>query len=699
MAVSTRFEKLLEPGYIGKVKTRNRMIKSGAAMLYWHEDALDIDGKMMVFYEALAKGGVGLLVVESPTIDFPFGRRWNRRYRIDDDKYIKGLEELVKVIHKHGCPAFMQMNHDGPWQSMWGPTPIIPGPPIGSSPTTLNSPLDFHNEPPRELSIEEIDEIVDKFASAAVRAEAAGFEGIDINAGSSHLLHNFLSPYWNRREDEYGGSPENRARFLVRIVREMKKRLGENFPVAVTINGIEIGQVVGIDNNDCITPEYSRQIARILQDNGVDAIQVRSHWLGRHTSSFMTEAIFYPEHPVPLDEIPPEYNQSLHGKGANLILAEGMKKVLDIPVMVVGRMGPELGEEALRKGEADFIVMTRRLLADPELPNKIISGKVEDIAPCTACDTCIDAGGDKRCRINGALGTEDLWTHPPIEKKKNVMVIGGGPAGMEAARVAAIKGHNVSLYDSGHDLGGLIPMAALVKGTEIEPLPDFVKYYETQLKKLGVDVHLGTKVDIEMVKSLKPDTVVVATGGVPVVPDIPGIDNPKVIKGGDMHKKLKTYLRWFGPVALRWLTKLFLPIGKRVIVIGGEIQGCELAEFLVKRNRHVTIVDTGQFPGEGMIMHLRQQLLMWFEQKGVKVLTGVKYEEITDKGLTLIDREGNRQTIEADTIVTALPLASNTELSEKLQGVVPEVYTAGDCATPLLIVDAIRSGLKTGHVI
>lgn len=697
MASSMNYERLLEPGYIGKVKTRNRMVKSGAAMLYWHEDETDVPENMMMFYEALARGGVGLLVVESPTIDYPFGRRWNRRYRIDDDKYIPGLKKLVDVIHKYDCPTFMQMNHDGPWQSMWGPEPIIPGPPIGSSPTTLSSPLDFHNEPPRELSVGEIEEIIDKFANAAVRAEKAGFDGIDINAGSSHLLHNFLSPYWNRRSDEYGGTPENRARFLVQIIKEMKKRLGDDYPVAVTINGIEIGQVMGIDNQTCMTPEYSRKIAKILEDAGADAIQVRSHWLGRHTSSFMTEAIFYPEPPIPLEEFPPEYNRKHWGKGANMTLSAELKKVLTIPLMVVGRMGPELGEQALKNGEADFIVMTRRLLADPELPNKVASGKLLDIAVCTACDTCIDAGGVKRCRINGALGTDDLWSHEKPEKRKNVVVIGGGPAGMEAARVAAMKGHKVSLYDNQHTLGGMVPMAALVKGTEIEPLPDLIRYFENQLRQSGVDIHLDIEVDVATIETLKPDTVIVATGGRATVPDIPGVERPIVVKSGELHRKLKAYLRYSGPKLLRKLTKFFLPIGKRVIIIGGEIHGVELAEFLVKRGKRVTIVDTGEFLGAGMIMHLRQQLLIWFEKKGVKMMTGVKYEEITDKGLNLIDKDGNQQTIEADTIVTALPLSPNTELGEKLKDIVPEVFMIGDCREPRLIVDAVRDGLQTGH--
>ncbi len=699
MALNKRFTRLLEPGYIGKVRTRNRMVKTGAAMLYWHEDALDVDGKMMAFYEALAKGGVGLLIVESPTIDYPFGRRWHWRYRLDDDKYIKGISELVKVIHKHGCPTFMQMNHDGPWQSMWGPSPIIPGPPIGASAVSFNSPMDFHNEPPRELSVAEIEEIVDKFASAAVRAQEAGFDGIDINAGSSHLLHNFISPFWNRREDEYGGSPENRARFPVQIIKEIKKRAGEDYPVSITINGIEIGQVIGIDNRQCITADYSRQIAQILQDAGADAIQVRSHWLGRHTSSFLTEAIFYPEPPIPLREFPVEYDKSRRGAGANVLLAAEMKKVLSIPVLVVGRMAPELGEKVLREGQADFIAMTRRLLADPELPDKVAAGRLDDIAPCTACDTCIDASVTKRCRMNGALGTEDLWSIKQAGQKKKVLIVGGGPAGMEAARVAAMRGHRVSLYDSVRKLGGMVPMAAMVKGVEIECLPELVGYLKNQITKFGVNIKLGKKVDASVVDKIKPDAVVLATGGILAVPEIAGIDNRRVISVEKLHRRLRFFLRFLGPVVMRWLTGFWLPVGKRVIVIGGAIQGCELAEFLVKRGRKVTIMETGEALGEGMIQHLRQQLILWFEQKGVTMMTGVEYKEITDKGLTVLTKEGERKTIEADTIIPALPLVPNTALMESLEGKVPEIYAIGDCSQPRLIVDAIRDGLRTGLTI
>ena len=694
---SKRFARLLEPGHIGPVKTRNRIVKTGAAMLYWNENDTTVVPRMKAVYEALAKGGVGLLIVESPTIDWPFGRRWVQRYRIDDDRYIKGLAELVQLIHKHGCPTFMQMNHDGPWQSTWGPRPIIPGPPIGASAVSLPSPMDFHNEPPRALSVEEIHQLVDKFASAAVRGQQAGFDGIDINAGSSHLLHNFLSPFWNRRQDAYGGSQENRARFLVEIVREIKKRAGKDFPVSVCINGIEIGRMAGIPDGQTITPSDSIRTAALLQQAGVDAIHVRSHWLGRHTSSFLTESLFYPEAPVPVKTIPAAYDATRRGAGANLRLAEGLKAVLSIPVMVVGRMSPQLGEQALRDEKADFIGMTRRLFADPELPNKLAAGRWDDIAPCTACTTCIDASRTKRCRINAALGTEDLWDHGRAAKKKRVMVVGGGPAGMEAARVAALRGHEVTLYDKAPALGGSLPLAAFIKGVEIEDVPAIVRYLKGQIGKLGVQVRLGQEVDEAAVREMKPDAVILATGGQPAAPAIPGIDGPLVLKAADLHRRAKPFIRLVGPGALNRLTRLWMPVGKRVVVIGGAIQGCELAEFLVKRGRQVTIVDTGEIRGQGMIGHLQQQLFVWFEKKGVAMIPLARSIEITPTGVTVVDHDCQVQIVPADTIIPAAPLQPDTSLLKKLNGLVPEVYAVGDCRQPQLIVDAIADGARIAH--
>ena len=693
--VNKKFEKLLEPGYIGSVKTRNRMVKTGAGTFMWHQDELHMNETTKAYYESLARGGVGLLIVESPTVDYPHGARWPQRYRIDDDKYIQGLSELVQVIRKHNCPTFMQMNHDGPWQrALLGMIPFYEGQSIAASAVTMKSENDFHNEVPHVLTIPEIEEIIDKFASAAVRGEKAGFQGVDINAASSHLLHNFLSPFWNRRQDAYGGSRENRARIVVNIIKEIKKRLGQDFPVSVCINGIEIGQIVGIDNDKCLTAEDSRETAKLLQAAGADALHIRSHWLGYHVGAYLTDVFFYPEPPVPLKDFPAEYNRSKRGAGANINLAAGIKKVVSIPVMTVGRLDPEMGEKMLREGMVDFIGMTRRLQADPDLPNKVASGRLDDIAPCTACENCL---GSRRCRINAFMG-KTYNTVEKAAKKKRVVVVGGGPAGMEAARVAALRGHDVTLFEKADKLGGLLPVATVVKGTDLEDLPAMERYLERQLNKLGVNINLGKAASLPAIEKIKPDAVILATGGLPVTPKITGIDRPNVVIGGDLHRRLKTILRFLGPGVLRWLTKFYLPIGKRVVIIGGDIQGCELGEFLAWRGRKVTIVDKSETIGKGMVDVLQAYLFRWFREKGVVMIGGVKeYVEITDKGLTIINKEGQKQTIEANTIIPALPLTADTALYESLKGKVPEVYAIGDCKEPLLIADAISAGMEVAR--
>jgi 2,4-dienoyl-CoA reductase (NADPH2) len=695
MAENSRFARLLEPGKIGSLKTRNRIIKTGAGTFMWNENELHMNENIKSYYESLARGGVGLLIVESPIIDYPRGARWGGRYRIDQDKYIEGLSELTAVIHKYHCPTFMQMNHDGPWQTqLFGPAPFYDGLPIAASNVTFKDENDFHNQEPHVLTISEIQELVDKFASAAVRAQKAGFDGVDVNSASSHLLHNFLSPFWNRRTDDYGGSTENRTRFLREIITEIKKRLGKDFPVSICLNGIEVGRMIGVDDKNCLTPEETRRAAKLFEAAGADAIQLRNHWMGFHVGGYLPDTLFYPEPPIPVSQFPAEYNWSMHGKGANILFAAAMKRTVSIPVIAVGRLDPVLGEKYIREGMTDFIAMTRRLQADPDLPNKVAAGKLEDIAPCTACENCL---GSRRCRINTLFGTEtNVINKAP--KKKKVMVIGGGPGGMEAARVAALRGHEVTLYEKSSRLGGLLPVAAVVKGTRLEDLPSITHYFQRQLAQLGVKIVLGKEADVSLVTQEKPDTVILATGGIPTIPKIKGIESPKVISGAKLHSQLKTYLKLVSPNTLRLLTRFYLPVGRRVVIIGGGIQGCELAEFLTFRGRKVTIVDTAQNMGSGMVDVLMNHLFLWFKKKGVIMISGVKeYVEITPAGLTIIGKDGKKVTLEADSIIPALPMTPNPGLFNSLKGKAAEIYAVGDCKEPLLIADATGSGSKAAR--
>jgi 2,4-dienoyl-CoA reductase (NADPH2) len=393
---------------------------------------------------------------------------------------------------------------------------------------------------------------------------------------------------------------------------------------------------------------------------------------------------------------------SRDGKGILVPLATAIKQKVKVPVACAGRLNPEIGEEILRQGRLDFIGMTRGLLADPELPNKVAAGRLEDIVPCPGCGYCSHSRrGDSplRCRVNPAVGREEEYEIRPAEKKKKVLIAGSGPAGVEAARVAALRGHEVTVYEKEHALGGLLPLAALVKDFELQELVNMIRYFETQLSKLGVIISSGKEVNSSVIQKMNPDVVILATGGVSDIPKIPGIDHRKVIDSAKLHAKLKTALRFFGPKTLGKLTKIWMPIGKRVVIIGGAIQGCQLAAFLVKRGRKVTLVDTSETLGEGLPYENPVRLFKWLNEKGMTMLAGVKYERITDEGLVVTTKEGERKTLEADSIITSLPLLPDAGLLSSLEDKVPEIYHIGDCRESGLMHDAIADGSRIARKI
>jgi 2,4-dienoyl-CoA reductase (NADPH2) len=693
MVSKGKFDHLLEPYHIGKVKTRNRIVKTAAGMSYQTDDYMNEKSK--AFYESLARGGVGLLMVESPAIDYPISLMFPIQFRLDHDRYIKGYRELAGVIHQQGCPTFLQMWHCGQWQrkELFGLQGVAAS--AISRGTLGGSHLPM--EVPRALSILEIEDVIDKFASTAVRAQKAGFDGVEVNASSNHLLATFLSRIWNRRQDEYGQNLENRARIVVRIIQEIKKRTGPEFPVITTINGIEIGEKGKNEDRDF---EEARQLARMLERAGADALQIRFYWLHHDISVLTPEVLFYPEPHIPLKDYPKGLDWSHQGAGASLPVAAAIRQAVSIPVISVGRLDPVLGEKALRQGQVDFIGMCRRLMADPELPNKLAAGYLDDIRPCLACLKCMHGRPEPvPCVVNASLGRESEYVLRPAEKKKKVLVVGGGPSGMEAARVAALKGHEVVLYEKEKGLGGLLPLAAIVKGRENEDLLALVHFFSKQLRKLGVKIVTGKEASPGTIKEIGPDAVILAVGGLPSLPDIPGINHRHVLNSAVLHGRLKYLLRFLRPNIIRWLTKLWIPVGKTVVIIGGGIQGCELAEFLVKLGRKVTITHTAgaENLAGGMAPEKKMRLLSWFSTRGVTIMNEIKYEEITGKGLTVTTDEGKKQTINADCIILALPLAGNTALLKNLEGKVPGLVAIGDCNEPGLILEAIADGSRVAY--
>ena len=334
-----------------------------------------------------------------------------------------------------------------------------------------------------------------------------------------------------------------------------------------------------------------------------------------------------------------------------------MKKILSIPVIAVGKMDAEVGERLLKENKADFIGMTRHLLADPEYPNKLIRGKSEEIAPCTACVTCLDRTIQMpgRCRINAAIGGKKQ-TVEKAEKSKNVVIVGAGPAGMEAARVSAMRGHKVTIFEKTSRLGGQMRLASFIKGTEIENLPDMIKYYQNQMEKLGVNIVLGKEFTPVLAEKIKPDVIIVAAGGKFAVPEIEGIGKRNVITMASLHKQVKPYLNFFGSENINKLSKVYLSLGKRVIVIGAGLHGLEAAEFLIKRCRKVTLVESSSQVGEEMIDIKLGLLMDWFSKKKVEIYTGVKSMRITEKGMEITTADDKNILIEADNILQDFPV-------------------------------------------
>lgn len=638
------FSHLFEPISIGSMTIKNRIVMAAMGTGFATADGL-ITRQGKAYYEARAKGGAGLVIVENVAVDFYRGAHASNRPAIDSDFALPGLAELARAMKRHGAKAAIQLNHGGrqTQSKTSGFQPVAPSP-VAVPGGTSRAP----GETPRELTIDEIHEITSLFVQAAVRARRAGFDGIELHAAHGYLLAQFLSPYSNRRQDQYGGSLEKRCRLLIEILRAIRESVGRDYPVWCRVTGREYGVEGGLTLDD------ARAIAGMVNDL-VDAIHVSTFGYGDMT------LVTFPDIP-----------------GQLLPLAAAIKKVVTVPVIAVGRLTPEVGEAAIKDGKADMIAIGRGFLCDPDIPRKLSAGKPEDIRPCIACFHCQDMVAGKgivACAVNGMVGKESEYVIKPAKEGRKIAVIGGGTAGMETARVLSLRGHEVVLFEKGDRLGGQLNLAILPphKKERIEPL---IAYLVTQLNKVNVEVRLNVEANIEVIAKLQPAFVVLAAGAIPLIPQLPGIESDNVVTYADVLT---------GKVEA----------GHKVVIIGGGSIGCEIAEFLFERGKEVTVVEMLSQLAVDMGSRDRSRLLHRVTALPVNFITNARCIGVQKTGV-ITTCDNSEQAIPADTVVLAVGTRPNNGLYPLLKARGIETHLAGDCWHAGRIAGAIADGLRLG---
>lgn len=654
MAKAIRFSKLFSAGQVGSLRLKNRIIMP-AMGTFLTSDTEAVTPKLIDHYVARAKGGVGLIIVEGcAVVDSRLGGLWHL-IRLDNDKYIAGHYELVETVHLSGARIVLQLLHPGRLASLEateGRQPVAPSPIMVQTPELIFPGM----VPPREISPDEIGELVEDFASAAARARRAGYDGVECHGAHGYLIHEFLSPVTNKRADNYGGSIENRVRFPIEIVRRIRGKCGKNFPVLFRMTAEDTA-------DGGYTLEDAKVMAKYLEDAGVDALDI--------TMGGIEDK----------DGISRNVDPTSYPQGWRIPYVAAIKEEVQIPTIAVGVIRePEFAESVLAEGKADFIAIGRGLLADPEWAKKAYEGRPEDIRKCISCNHCGLSFIQKtpiRCTVNAATGREKEFAEiTQAAVPKEVMIVGSGPAGMEAARIACLRGHRVSLYEKGKGLGdGQLSLCS--KPPHKEKMNWVGEFLATQVQKLNVEVHLESEVTAETVRAVKPDVLIVATGATLLIPEIPGINKKHVVTAHDVL---------YGKVSIE---------GKQVAVLGGFSMGCETAEFLAERDNKVMIISRSpaRALARGANLSNRVDLIVRISKnENITVLNDHNVKEISDEGIVVMDKRWQERFLKADRVILARGVKPVNDLAEQLKDEIKEVYTIGDAAEPRDIAAAILEG-------
>ena len=668
------FENLTQPIQIGTLNLKNRMVQPGMGTNLAAADGT-VSDNIVDYYVTRAHGGVGLIITEVCCPE-PGGRVIPGELEISSYAFVPGLARLATGAHAGGAKIALQLAHGGCFasESVTGQPPITP-----SGVGTMLLPEDTS----RTMTVDEIKALIETYGQAAQRARIAGFDAVEIHGAHGYMPLQFLSAYTNRREDEYGGSFENRARFPLEVIQAIKRLAGADFPVIYRLSAEE-------DVPNGVTLDEAIAFAKLAQEAGIDAIHISAGtWDSRMATFFGALQGAVDPQDQHLSEgvsigmwVPPLYVP----RGNLVPLAAAIKQAVSIPVIAVCGLSPEMGEDVIAEGKADLISMGRQIIADPVYPRKVIAGNPEEIRRCVRCNECLDSVMSYRgfdCAVNAQAAKEhEMFARlMPAANPRRVMVVGGGPAGMEAARVAALRGHEVTLYERDHELGGMLRYAGHPEFKQ--DYRDFLAWQISELNRQGVSVETGMEVTADKIKAVAPDVVIIATGARLTTPPIEGADGEGIYSALDVLD---------GDI----------PAGNHIVVCGAGLVGTEVAMFLAEQHdKQVTLVDQIDevVPEVGVFTRwvIQGKLL----EDGVAVKLNHCIDCILPGSLTCTC-DGDEVQIAGDAFVLALGMTPNTELLDALANITNidvdmEIITVGDAVKPRKVLQAVHEGFHAGR--
>tara|TARA_R110001592_G_scaffold40042_4_gene131626 strand:- start:4175 stop:6307 length:2133 start_codon:yes stop_codon:yes gene_type:complete len=699
-AKNVHYSQLLSPGKIAGLELRNRIVMAAMGSEFANEDG-SIGERLIAYYEARAAGGVGMIVLETSAVAWPKGAAMPNMVGFSSDAYMPGLKQLTSRVHAQGCKIAAQLNHSGKVaqeDTAAGRPMLVPSVPTRKRGDMFDSLThaeinnfvraagpDGKGPTYKVMDKVDIDWVIAKFVAASRRTVDAGFDAIELHAGHGYLISSFLSPHSNHRDDEYGGSVGNRARLLLEIIAAIKAEIGSDFPIICRLDAHEFRIDDGIRISDTIA------VAKLLEAAGCHALDVSAY-------ADVSVGIAFTEGPL------------VHKPGGYIDYAAALKAAVSIPIIAVGRIEPALAERHIAAGDFDFVAMGRKLLADPDLPNKLLAGREDTVRPCIYCYVCVSKifiNEPMLCAVNPSVGREaELGQIVASKKVRNILVVGGGPGGMEAARVLALRGHKVSLWERDTVLGGTARVAALA----YEPNGRLLSYLINALADLPVTIALGKTATSEAIQAAGFDTVVLASGARRRAPEIVGKNLSHVLDGeelrdmlfaGSTHGKLKWHQRLLTRVSwllgfsrntdlIRKLSHFYMPLGKKICIIGGGLVGLEVAELLAERGRKVTVLEAGRDLGAELSLVRRWRVLHQLKESGVDLHRKATVVEISKDRVLFTQGEAEHQVF-ADNVIIALGAEPDKELRQQFASLKLEMHSIGDCADIGYIEGAMRS--------